>query len=58
MTALDEAVAKILADDADGDPWTELCVATVRLGAALAHFDNARKRYVTSQKEEHGTQRR
>lgn len=46
MSKLDEAVAKILADDADGDPWTELCVEAVRLGAALARFDNARERYV------------
>lgn len=49
MSKLDLAVAKILAED-EQDPWTELCVATVRLGIALARFDNARKKYVESQK--------
>lgn len=48
MTKLEEAVAKILAED-ESDPWTELCIATIRLGAALAHFDNARKAYIKSQ---------
>jgi hypothetical protein len=52
MNKLDEAVAKILAgSDAQLDPWTELCIATIKLGAALADFDNKRKEYVRSQKE-------
>lgn len=50
MTKLDLAVQKILAE-AKRDPWTDLCVAAVRLGAACAEFDNARKAYVESQKE-------
>lgn len=54
MTKLDEAVQAILDNDKD-DPWTALCVETVRLGAALARFDNARKAYVASQKEQHDT---
>jgi len=50
---LDEAIGKILRmGDKDLDPWTKLCIATIKLGAALAEFDNARKEYVESQKED------
>lgn len=44
---LDQAVDKILAGD-ETDAWTDLVAATVRLGAALARWDNARARYVAS----------
>ena len=50
MTKLDDAIAKILAE-AEPDSWTELCKATIELGAALAKFDAARKKYVESQKD-------
>lgn len=56
MSKLEEAITKILADDAMGDPWTELCVEAVRLGTALARFDNARGRYVRWRRE-HDTKR-
>jgi len=49
MTKLDDAVQKIIDGETD-DPWTNLCVETVRLGAALARWENAKKRYVVAQK--------
>ena len=52
MTPLEEAVKKILEGEQD-DPWTELCIETIRLGAALARFDNARERYVKTTKGSH-----
>lgn len=54
MTKLNEAVQKII-DGEEDDPWTALCIETVRLGAALARWENAKKRYVASQKERHDT---
>lgn len=52
MSKLDEAVQKIIDGEVD-DPWTALCVETVRLGTALARWENAKRRYVASQKEKH-----
>jgi hypothetical protein len=50
MTRLEEVVARAL-DHNNSDEWTDLCIATIRLGKALAEFDNARKAYIRSQKE-------
>lgn len=44
---LDRALDKILADD-ETDEWTDLVAATVRLGTALARWDNAEARYAAS----------
>jgi hypothetical protein len=46
MSRLDDAVDAILAGQPDRDEWTALCVATVRLGHALAGWDDARRRYI------------
>lgn len=54
MTPLEEAVQKILRDE-EYDLWTELCVETIRLGAALARFDNARKQYIEWKKQNETT---
>lgn len=51
VSKLEEAVEKILAGQID-DPWTKLCVATVKLGAAFAEFNNAKKAYVESKADE------
>jgi len=40
------AVDKVLAGESD--PWTDLCVAAVRLGCAFAEFENACSRYGAS----------
>jgi hypothetical protein len=48
MTKLDEALDAILAGEPDRDEWTALVVATARLGAALAGWDDARRRYVAA----------
>jgi len=50
VSRLDLAVDAILAGEPHRDEWTELCVATVRLGAALAEWDNARHRYIKTRK--------
>ncbi len=47
-TKLDDAITAILAGDNDRDEWTRLCVATIRLGHALAAFDDARRAYVAA----------
>lgn len=48
MSKLDEALEAILAGEPDRDEWTALVVATARLGAALAAWDDARRRYVAA----------
>jgi hypothetical protein len=45
---LTQAIDKVLAGQTD--PWTDLCIAAVHLGHALAQFDNARRRYVASKR--------
>ncbi len=50
MDKLEAAINKILSD-AELDPWTQLCIATIKLGTALAEFENAKKAYVKSRDE-------
>lgn len=50
MSKLDAAIEAILAGEPYRDEWTALCVAAVRLGAAFAEFDAAKKRYLEAQK--------
>lgn len=50
MDKLEEAIDKILSN-AEPNPWTTLCIATIKLGAALAEFENAKKAYVKSRDE-------